>query len=56
MYVNIPRNVNLQDVYTHLQKRAWKSAAEVALGSIKLSKFKISDGDLSSSSTKPSSS
>ncbi len=25
----------------HLQKRAWKSAAEVALGSIKLSKFKI---------------
>jgi hypothetical protein len=43
-------------VYTHLQKRAWKRAAEVALGSMKLSKFKISDGDLSSSSTRPSSS
>ena len=47
---------NSRCVYTHLQKCAWKSAAEVALGSIKLSKFKISDGDLSSSSTRPSSS
>ncbi len=47
---------DFQGVYTHLQKRAWKSAAEVALGSIKLSKFKISDGDLPSSSTRPGSS